>query len=85
MKTLSLIQLNSLTTLGGLENLAGYSELIIQSCSQLTTMKNLSSNLPEYHGIVAESILINQNNYLEDVHGLRIVKNITSEFLFFNT
>ena len=79
MKALSLIQLGSLTTLEGLENLAGYNELIIQSCNQLATLKHLSSNLPNNHRIEAENILINQNIYLEDIHGLKPVMNISSK------
>ena len=83
MKALSLIQLGSLTTLEGLENLAGYNELIIQSCSQLTTLKHLSSNLPNNHEIVAENILINQNLRLEDILGLKPVRYISSKFAYF--
>ena len=83
MKALSLIQLGSLTTLEGLENLAGYNELIIQSCSQLTTLKHLSSNLPNDNEIVAENILINQNPYLKDILGLKPVRYISSKFAHF--
>ena len=83
MKSLSLIRLGSLTTLKGLENLAGYNELIIQSCDQLKTLKHLSSNLPNNHEIVAESIVINQNFILEDILGLRPVRKISSKFALF--
>lgn len=75
LNKLSLRDASGLTTLEGLENLANYTEMIIDNLENLVTMEHLSANLPQDHCIDVDNIGIRDCNKLTNVDGLRIIKN----------
>ena len=80
VQDLIIANLPRLTNLTGLENLAQYgNELSILNNQRLTTLRQLSSNLPPEHRITVRSIGIRDNPLLEDVEGLSYVSNVTGK------
>ena len=74
--------LQQLTDLRGLENLASFTELSILNNWRLTTLQHFGANVSEDHRINVTSIGIRDNPELQDIAGFRFVQHVTGTELF---
>ena len=85
MDTLSIKGLPNIQSLQGLENLANFTELVIENMANLETLEHLGANLPANYRTTVQNIAIHDNPKLTNVDGLRIVNNVTCKYNIFES
>ncbi len=81
MRDIVIARLN-ITDLQGLENIGTFgNELSIEQNSQLLTLRQLGSNLPDNYRTVIRNIGIRNNERLADVEGLRFIQRVDGELV----
>lgn len=81
LDTLSIKGIPDIQSLQGLENLANFTELVIEDMANLVTLEHLSANLPANYQTTVQNIAIHNNPKLTNVDGLRIVSNVTCKYI----